>query len=142
VQNDNSLQDEEVIPILRAAGLDAKTAKAACLRLLGGQLTVRTPAECATPNPEPAVAVQMSCYQFAAGMFEEEITGEQFPMALLNLAMAFSNVDFDDALCALLTRRHAAGSYSGFASCRTQRDHGRQAPHHLPQDRRPLHAAR
>ncbi len=47
-----------------------------------------------TPLPR---LMQMSCYQFAAGMFEEEITGETFPTALLNLAMAFSNIDYDDA---------------------------------------------
>ena len=41
VQNDNSLQDEELVPILMAAGLDDAAAKAACARLLGGQLTVR-----------------------------------------------------------------------------------------------------
>ena len=39
----------------------------------------------------------MSAYQFAAGMFEEEITREQFPTVLLNLAMAFSNIDMNDA---------------------------------------------
>lgn len=39
---------------------------------------------------------QMSAYQFAAGMFEEEITREVFPQTLLKFAMAFSNVDFDD----------------------------------------------
>lgn len=38
----------------------------------------------------------MSAYQFAAGMFEEEITREAFPGELLKFAMAFSNVDFDD----------------------------------------------
>ena len=43
VQNDNSLQDEELVPILMAAGLDEAAAHAACARLLGGQLTVRPP---------------------------------------------------------------------------------------------------
>jgi hypothetical protein len=42
-QNDNSLQDEELVPILMAAGLDEAAAHAACARLLGGQLTVRPP---------------------------------------------------------------------------------------------------
>ena len=43
VQNDNSLQDEELVPILMAAGLDEAAAHAVCARLLGGQLTVRPP---------------------------------------------------------------------------------------------------
>ena len=41
----------------------------------------------------------MSCYQFAAGMFEEEIIGEKFPGILLEMSMAFSNIDMDDKLC-------------------------------------------
>jgi hypothetical protein len=36
----DSLQDEEIVPLLKAAGLDDAAAKSAALRLLGDQLTV------------------------------------------------------------------------------------------------------
>jgi hypothetical protein len=45
----------------------------------------------------------MNYHQFAASMLEEEITGEAFPLVLLQMAKAFSNIDIDDRLCA----RHA-----------------------------------
>ncbi len=47
----------------------------------------------------PHLAVQMNYQQFAAAMLEEEITGEPFPLVLLQMARAFSNIDVDDRLC-------------------------------------------
>jgi hypothetical protein len=41
VDGSDSLEDEEVIPLLKAAGLDEPTARAAARRLLGDQITVR-----------------------------------------------------------------------------------------------------
>lgn len=91
------MEDEELLPVLMAAGLDEATAKATCNRLLGGQLTVRTKVPMwHRKNWSHTFCIQMSAYQFAAGMFEEEITREAFPGELLKFAMAFSNVDFDD----------------------------------------------
>ena len=46
---------------------------------------------------------QMNYHQFAAGMLEEEITGESFPLVLLQMAKAFSNIDVDDRLCVRTT---------------------------------------
>jgi hypothetical protein len=36
-----SLEDEEIVPLLKAAGLDETNARAAARRLLGDQITVR-----------------------------------------------------------------------------------------------------
>ena len=41
LDNSDSLEDEEVVPLLKAAGLDEPTARAAARRLLGDQITVR-----------------------------------------------------------------------------------------------------
>ena len=41
VDGSDSLEDEEVIPLLKAAGLSETNARAAARRLLGDQITVR-----------------------------------------------------------------------------------------------------
>jgi len=41
LDNSDSLEDEEIVPLLKASGLDEPTAKAAARRLLGDHLTVR-----------------------------------------------------------------------------------------------------
>lgn len=104
LDNSDSLQDEEIIPLLKAAGLDEATAKTASLRLLGDQLTVRA-ASVVLARSLHALSFalppkQMNSHQFAAAMLEEEITGEPFPLVLLQMAKAFSNIDVDDRLCA------------------------------------------
>jgi hypothetical protein len=43
LDNSDSLEDEEVVPLLKATGLDEQTARATARRLLGDQLTVRAP---------------------------------------------------------------------------------------------------
>jgi hypothetical protein len=104
------VQDEEIVPLLRAAGLDEAATRAAAMRLLGNQLTVCTRV-CKGPTPGafprsiadlPRLALQMNYQQFAAAMLEEEITGEPFPKVLLQMARAFSNIDVDDRLCVSL----------------------------------------
>jgi hypothetical protein len=55
----------------------------------------------------------MNYHQFAASMLEEEITGEAFPLVLLQMAKAFSNIDIDDRLCA----RHAMRAYNRHECC-------------------------
>ena len=42
----------------------------------------------------------MNYHQFVAAMVEEQITGEAYPLVLLEMAKAFSNIDYDDKLCA------------------------------------------
>ena len=42
----------------------------------------------------------MNYRQFVAAMVEEQITGEAYPLVLLEMAKAFSNIDYDDKLCA------------------------------------------
>jgi hypothetical protein len=103
LDNSDSLQDEEIIPLLKAAGLDEATAKTASLRLLGDQLTVRCSGRGASSLHALSFVLppkQMNSHQFAAAMLEEEITGEPFPLVLLQVAKAFSNIDVDDRLCA------------------------------------------
>lgn len=78
VESRGELRDEELLPLLRVCGLDDAASSAACGRLMGGRLGV-------------------SGDQFAAAMFEEEVTGADFPPRLLALATAFRNVDGDDA---------------------------------------------
>ena len=41
LDNSDSLEDEEIVPLLKATGLDEQTARATARRLLGDQLTVR-----------------------------------------------------------------------------------------------------
>jgi DNA repair protein RadC len=41
VDGSDSLEDEELIPLLKAAGLNETNARAAARRLLGDQITVR-----------------------------------------------------------------------------------------------------
>jgi Ca2+-binding EF-hand superfamily protein len=79
-----SLTDDEVIPLLMASGLTAEAARAANVRLMGGNLL-------------------LDFNQFATGMFEEEIIGEAFPRALLNFTRAFSNFDLTSELPAPIT---------------------------------------
>lgn len=69
-----ALMDEDLIPILRAAGLDPEAIDNAVSSLLDHNLTINE-------------------RQFAAGMFEAELTGQDFPAKLLNMARAYLNVD-------------------------------------------------
>lgn len=75
------MSDEDLIPLLIAAGLDLQQAEEALGRLLGNNLTV-------------------DGRQFAAGLFEAELTGEKYPGALHSMARAYLNIDTDFKGCA------------------------------------------
>ena len=45
-----SLEDEEIVPLLKAAGLDETNARAAARRLLGDQITVRAVPQVVQPS--------------------------------------------------------------------------------------------
>lgn len=94
------------MPLLKAAGMDEESARAAALRLLGDQLTVRSRQLPLWHRLSLLTrAPQMNYNQFAAAMVEEQITGESFPLVLLQMAKAFSNIDVDDKLCVMSHRR-------------------------------------
>ena len=76
----NALLDEDLVPLLRAAGLDSAQATEALTRLLGNSLT-------------------LDSRQFAASLFEAELTGAKFPAALKRMAQAYLNIDCDSRGC-------------------------------------------
>ena len=53
--------------------------------------------------------VQLDSKQFAAGMFEAELTGEKYPAALRDYARAYLNVDTEGKGCVLLCAASGVG---------------------------------